>query len=237
MATPRSTRSSRTRKPAAQRQPGPDPDPAGQPAAEPEPGQESAVAVAAGQQEPGTVLPTDYAHREAWKVMEYATDDDSEREVVWNAGDLAAPYYITLPSGALAHHVHWADAERMPEDWPNPPGLRMFVKMTPARARHKAEQQVATWWADPFTRRELHARFGDDQAAAVNALTDLYLTGPNPGPDLAEPDRPPRRAHALASCPACAAGDPGQPGMVPGPGGQPVTCTSEWHELAPAGAR
>jgi hypothetical protein len=159
MSTTRSTAATRKRRPRPAK---PEPDP-----------------------QPAAVLTADYEHREAWKLMMYATPDGTGREVVWNARDGEAPMVITLRDGREATHVCWADDTRVPEDWDNPGQVRVFTAMTPERARARAERAVAWWFAGTITAPHLRVRFGGGRDEAAEAMAAALLeTGM---PDLAEP--------------------------------------------------
>jgi hypothetical protein len=131
--------------------------------------------------------PARYRHAEAFAVMEYISDDGSEREKVWNSRDGVTPFVITLPSGKPATHHNWAADQRMPEDWVPPPGMRCFTDLTAARARELAVRAVDGWLAEGF-RDRLLGQFGD-RDDAIDALTAEYF---KPGaPDLVSPPRDP----------------------------------------------
>lgn len=86
-----------------------------------------------------------YAHDEAFCLMRYAADDGSgEDEVIWNSRDGVTPFMISLRSGKTATHVDWRNDECVP-DYVPPAGSRMFVDLTPERAREHAEENVRRW--------------------------------------------------------------------------------------------
>lgn len=70
-------------------------------------------------------------------LMTYQADDGSEIEHVWNSRDGVTPFVITLRSGKPARHVNWERDVYAPGHKPQP-GTRMFVDMTPERARQLA---------------------------------------------------------------------------------------------------
>lgn len=78
--------------------------------------------------------------------MLYISDDNQEREVVWNSRDGVTPFVITLRSGKSARHVSWLlDTFVHPDlGWALP--MRKFVDMTPALARDHAEAYVEKYW-------------------------------------------------------------------------------------------
>jgi hypothetical protein len=125
-----------------------------------------------------------YQHAEAFNLMTYRSDDGSEEEQVWNARDGVTPFVIALRSGQFGTHVEWAADRRMPEDWTPPPGTRIFVDLTPQRARAAAEANVTRWLANPETAGHFHRVYATREAG-VNDLAASYL---QPGaPDLIDP--------------------------------------------------
>lgn len=89
----------------------------------------------------------DYAHAEAFAVMRYVSDDGTESEMVWNSRDGVTPFVISLKSGKAAQHVDWFGDSAQP-DYQPPPGSRVFVDLTPERARAMARENCARWWDD-----------------------------------------------------------------------------------------
>jgi hypothetical protein len=125
-----------------------------------------------------------YRHREAFAVMTYRSDDGSEEEEVWNSRDGVTPFAITLRSGREATHVNWRSDVPRP-DYAPPPGSRMFVDITAARARQIAGDNCARWWNDEGAEGMLaRSSFAslDDMIAVV---ADGYLSRAG-GPDLIE---------------------------------------------------
>lgn len=124
-----------------------------------------------------------YAHGEAFCLMTYRADDGSEEEVIWNSRDGVTPFVITLRSGTQARHVDWHRDQRAP-DFKPPPGMRVFVDLTPARAREQAEANVDRFWVDPEYGAGARKRYGT-KAAMARALAKSYLETPG-APDLIE---------------------------------------------------
>lgn len=125
---------------------------------------------------------TTYQHAEAFCLMAYRSDDGTETEIIWNSRDGVTPFVITLRSGQQATHVAWQGDRRI-VDYSPPPGSRIFVDLTPERARQAAERNVSRYLGDPDMRDMLLDQFGDRESA-IDALTVEYL---EPGaPDLVE---------------------------------------------------
>lgn len=123
-----------------------------------------------------------YRHAEAYCLMTYRSDDGTEEEVIWNSRDGVTPFAITLRSGKSARHVDWHLDRRVPDYQPKP-GERMFVDLTPERARQAAERNVDTYLAGE-ARESLLAQFGS-RDAAIQSLAASYLERAG-SPDLIE---------------------------------------------------
>lgn len=124
-----------------------------------------------------------YNHAEAFCLMLYRSDDGTEEEVIWNSRDGVTPFVITLRSGKQATHVDWHLDQRVPDFQPHP-GERMFVSLTPQRAREHAEANVDRCLADPTLGPQLLQQYGTREAA-IDALADSYLAHDG-APDLVE---------------------------------------------------
>lgn len=134
--------------------------------------------------------PTDrYEHAEAFCLMTYRSDDDTEEEVVWNSRDGVTPFVITLRSGKQARHTDWRNDLRDPDFRP-PAGMRIFVDATPVSARRRAEEFARRWWDDPeFPAR---TRYGSVEEMVEKLVAEWAQPGK---PELIEvvPDRIPGR--------------------------------------------
>lgn len=75
-----------------------------------------------------------HQHEEAFCLMQYETDDGTEREWIWNSRDGVTPFALRLRSGRMARHVRRHEDRYAPEHEPKP-GALMFVDMTEERAR------------------------------------------------------------------------------------------------------
>jgi hypothetical protein len=124
-----------------------------------------------------------YEHAEAFCLVAYRSDDGTETELIWNSRDGVTPFVISLRSGKQATHVAWETDQCIP-DYSPPPGSRVFVDLTPERARQLAEQRVDGFLADPELNARVLAQYGGREAA-VHALATEYLSQPG-APDLIE---------------------------------------------------
>ena len=131
--------------------------------------------------QPRNPTSTDYQHAEAFCLMTYRSDDGIEEETIWNSRDGVTPFVISLRSGKQATHVDWHRDRRVPEYQP-PPGSRIFVDLTPERARVLAASTVDHYLADPELGPQLLDQFGD-RAQAIDELAQSHPAGT---PDLIE---------------------------------------------------
>ncbi len=121
------------------------------------------------------------AHAEAFCLMTYEADDESERETVWNSRDGVAPFVISLRSGKTARHVDWHNDRYAPDHVPQL-GERIFVDLTPERAREHARRNAERYWAEDVA----GARSGYASADAMaEELAQHYLSHVGQ-PDLIE---------------------------------------------------
>lgn len=123
-----------------------------------------------------------YEHAEAYNLMNYRAAD-GETEVIWNSRDGVTPFAITLRSGKEARHVDWRSDRRAPDFQP-PAGSRMFVDLTPERARVLAARGVDRYLADPEHRDAVLEQFGVRERA-IEELAASYMEREGE-PDLVE---------------------------------------------------
>jgi hypothetical protein len=116
----------------------------------------------------------DYQHAEAFCLMKYRSNDGTEEELIWNSRDGVTPFAITLRSGKRATHVDWQNDQRMP-DYQPPAGSRMFVDLTPERARELAERDA-----------DMYPQHGSRKRAIKELMADYLRLGM---PDIAEAGR------------------------------------------------
>jgi hypothetical protein len=120
----------------------------------------------------------EYRHVEAFCLMRYMAEDGSnEEEVIWNSRDGVTPFTISLRSGKTAVHVDWRKDKRA-VDYVPPAGSRMFVDLTPGRAREHAEENLRRWEEDGTAKK-----YGP--LPSVEELVAEYLRMPGQ-PDLVE---------------------------------------------------
>jgi len=108
-----------------------------------------------------------YNHSEAFCLMKYRSDDETEEEIIWNSRDGVTPFVISLRSGKTASHVDWR-SDRCVPDYKPKPGERIFIDLTPEKAEEYAKRNVRKWRRQsPLTHtpsvrelaRDLHERW------------------------------------------------------------------------------
>jgi hypothetical protein len=124
-----------------------------------------------------------YEHAEAFCLMTYQANDGTEQEVIWNSRDGVTPFVIRLRNGKEASHVTWKDDRCDPDHKPQP-GDRIFVDLTPERAREVASTAVDRWLADPGKRDHVLAVYINRDQAIERQIRSL-LSQPSQ-PDLIE---------------------------------------------------
>lgn len=78
--------------------------------------------------------------------MKYAAEDGSEVEWIWNSRDGITPFYVNNRAGdKMLKHVDWHLDHRI-FDYRPMPGERIFVNLSPQRARQKAERCIKDLW-------------------------------------------------------------------------------------------
>lgn len=112
-----------------------------------------------------------YKHAEAFCRMLYRADDGSGEEWIWNSRDGVTPFVIASVSGKAMTHVEWSRDQFVPNYKPKM-GERIFVDLTPERARAIAERNAEQYWDDP--RYPASAQF-DSREALVELLAKSYL--------------------------------------------------------------
>jgi hypothetical protein len=84
-------------------------------------------------------------HPEAFCLMQYASKDGSERELIWNSRDGVTPFCILSRSSVEMQHVNWKQDRYVPQHLPRV-GDRIFVDLTFERAIETQRQNVERWW-------------------------------------------------------------------------------------------
>lgn len=126
-----------------------------------------------------------HLYAEAFCLMKYQTDA-GEVEMVWNSRDGITPFCIRI-DGEMANHVEWARDQYLPNYVPEV-GSRIFVDLTPDRARETAEKRIAYLEKDqPQMVQEMLDRLELTRAGLVAtvAFDELKAFWPH-SPDLVE---------------------------------------------------
>ena len=160
--------------------------------------------------------PNLHQHAEAYCLMKYVEVDASPGdpaavEWIWNSRDGVTPFCIRSRRGREARHADF-DLDAYRPDYVPSVGERIFVDVTPDRARERRRAFVARWWDEPSSHGSLRERYapqGQEEVVELLAQHDLAEAG---SPDLVEapplPDAPPRKAvgpHHHAAGPAARA--------------------------------
>ena len=128
--------------------------------------------------------PSNLKHAEAFCIMTYRAEDGSgEEERIWNSRDGVTPFMVALRSGKPAQHVDWHRDEYNP-DYQPPVGSRIFVDMTPERARELAERNATHYWEDAAAAYKPQQQYRT-KADLVQALMHSYLEREG-APDIIE---------------------------------------------------
>lgn len=121
-----------------------------------------------------------HTHAEAFMLMKYASEDGTVEEIIWNSRDGVTPFVVTAQDGVTSMtHVDWGRDVYQPDHRPKP-GDRIFVDLTPERARASARRNAAHYWETYPPSRESHNTVED--LAAV--LEKGYLEAGPGTPDL-----------------------------------------------------
>jgi hypothetical protein len=121
-----------------------------------------------------------YRHGEAFCLMRYASKDNTVVEFIWNSRDGVTPFIICAKDEKTElQHVDWQKDERRENHKPMP-GDRIFVDLSPDRAREIAYKVFARWSTNP--------EFRDDFLAIYPTKEDFATKCPDfqpgPQPDL-----------------------------------------------------
>jgi hypothetical protein len=96
-----------------------------------------------------TATKNGHQHPEAFALMTYASRDGRIKEVIWNSRDGVTPFCVTALDGETElTHVNWQGDIYAP-DWVPPLGSRMFVDLTPERAKQAALKNARAFWDHP----------------------------------------------------------------------------------------
>lgn len=126
------------------------------------------------------------SHAEAFKLMQYDSDDGTETEVLWNSRNGVTPFVLTLRSGKQGTHARWSDDVLCNETMARALGVRWFSDHTEETARPAAIAYVEKFWdREDLPMQEMWA----DKGTAVEYFVQEWLGSPTvidcPGP----PDR------------------------------------------------
>lgn len=127
-----------------------------------------------------------HTHGEAFCLMHYRSEDGTADEWIWNSRDGVTPFMVHTRDGKVMQHVEWRRDRYFPSYVP-PVGSRVFVDLTPERARHFAKQKVELYWDDAHTPMRESFPEGTTREQAVTILADQMMRehgGSNP--DLIE---------------------------------------------------
>lgn len=117
-----------------------------------------------------------HKHVEAYKLMKYASDDGSLVEMIWNSRDGVTPFILFRDEGKTElRHVEWHKDVYAPH-WIPAIGSRIFVDLTPEKAKEYATRRIEQCWDDP----EVRARWPSKEAAIEEAAKDMLHGGEAP---------------------------------------------------------
>ena len=88
-----------------------------------------------------------YNHAEAFCLMQYSSDDGTEREVLWNSRDGVTPFVISSRNGKKMAHVDWRQDKYVPDYKPKS-GMRVFVDATEELVTDKLNEYVDKIFAE-----------------------------------------------------------------------------------------
>jgi hypothetical protein len=120
---------------------------------------------------------------EAFCLMKYQAEDGTS-EILWNSRDGVTPFVIRLKPGAdgvalEAKHVEWNRDQYLPNFVPEV-GSRIFVDLTPARAREFAERNYDEWSKqDPQFTQQHPDREAFVASSALGMLEDFWPNTPS----------------------------------------------------------
>lgn len=124
-----------------------------------------------------------FKHREAFCVMQYASEDGKVTETLWNSRDGVTPFCVMAKDDVtMMQHVKWDADDQDPFHKPKP-GDRVFVDLTSERAAVLVEAVVEAW----FDTEERRA-FAKDQGMTKDRLRDIKQTEMKDALARGEPD-------------------------------------------------
>ena len=111
-----------------------------------------------------------YTHAEAYCLMKYVSRDGKHVEWLWNSRDGVTPFIIFDENGEEMNHTDFFLDRYLPNYQPEA-GERVFVDMTPERARERAAKHVDAHWD------RLSATFNTKDEAIKELFTSTYREG------------------------------------------------------------
>lgn len=113
-----------------------------------------------------------YNQVEAFCLMTYQCETCGKEERLWNSRDGVTPYTIGCRyCGGMASHIRWNEDRRAVNYKPRP-GERIFVDMTPERARVLAEKRVEYFKGTAYERPK------EETAKLIESLTKDFTGSP-----------------------------------------------------------
>jgi DNA-directed RNA polymerase subunit RPC12/RpoP len=107
--------------------------------------------------------------------MEYRCQDCSKEEMLWNSRDGVTPFIIGCRfCGGEARHIDWKADVRHTNYQPQP-GERIFIDMTPEKAK-----EIATKRVESAKGTEYEIPEADREAIIEDIAKDLYGDGTTP---------------------------------------------------------
>ena len=113
-----------------------------------------------------------YNHVEAFCLMKYQSKDGQITEMLWNSRDGVTPFGIRSKDGTTElFHVEWQRDVCCPDHKPQK-GDRIFVDLTPEKARFYAERNVENNWDRPsYPMSEMY----ETKEEAIEKVSSSYL--------------------------------------------------------------
>jgi len=122
-------------------------------------------------------------YKEAFMLMTYATDDGAERERLWNSRDGITPFCIESRNGNEMCHVDYAQDRYAPNHVPEV-GDRIFVDLTPQRARVWAADVVEFRTSNPEERRVIEEQYASREEAVAAIAQEMLEKYDGHPPDI-----------------------------------------------------
>jgi hypothetical protein len=112
----------------------------------------------------------EHQYSEAFCLMRYASQDGHACEMLWNSRNGVTPFGLNARGGALMYHIDW-NRDRRTQRFVPPVGMRVFVDLSPERAREIAERKVNEFWEHP--QYPMKDRYPDKEAAIQAFIADF----------------------------------------------------------------